>query len=76
MGTDDAAVTHPNGRVRDLDGLRVVDTSLMPQVTNANFNAPTMMMAESNADIIRRRALLPPETAPVAGPILGASGDT
>ncbi len=46
-GTDDAgAVTDPRGRVRGIDGLRVVDASLMPAIPRANTNLPTMMIAE------------------------------
>lgn len=50
---------HPDSRVREIDTLRVVDSSLIPQVTKADLNAPTMMMAERIADIDRGRALLP-----------------
>lgn len=49
MGLDTASVTDPEGRVRGVDGLRVVDASLMPQIIAGNTNAPTMMMAETIA---------------------------
>ncbi len=53
MGTDDLAVVDPHMRVHGLDGLRVVDSSTFPTVTNGNLNAPTMMLAERAADIIK-----------------------
>jgi len=46
MGDDVDAVTTPNGQVRGVRGLRVVDASLMPEITNGNLNAVVMMMAE------------------------------
>jgi choline dehydrogenase len=53
MGTDEQSVLDPaTMRVHGLDGLRVVDASAMPQVTNANIYAPTMMIAEKAADLI------------------------
>jgi choline dehydrogenase len=62
---DDArAVVDPEGRVIGLEGLRVVDSSIMPAVTTGNLNAPTIMLAEKLADHIRGSALLPRATAP------------
>ncbi|HJY93809.1 MAG TPA: GMC oxidoreductase, partial [Streptosporangiaceae bacterium] len=62
MGTDEMAVTDPGSlRVRGLDGLRVVDASVMPYVTNGNIYAPVMMVAEKAADLILGNTPLPPE---------------
>ena len=52
-------------RVRGLDGLRVVDSSVFPSEPNANLNAPTIMLAERAADMIRGRPLLAASNAPV-----------
>lgn len=53
MGTDDMAVTDAQGLVHGLEGLRVVDASLMPRLIGGNTNAPTIMMAEKIADQMR-----------------------
>jgi choline dehydrogenase len=64
MGVDEMAVTEPNTmRVHGLEGLRVVDASVMPYVTNGNIYAPTMMIAEKAADLILGNTPLPPEHA-------------
>lgn len=52
QGTDKGAVVDPEGRVHGINGLRVVDASIMPNVTNGNTNAPTLMIAEKMSDHI------------------------
>ncbi len=65
MGTDDMAVLDPESmRVHGLEGLRVVDASAMPIVTNGNIYAPTMMIAEKAADLILGNTLEAPSNAP------------
>ncbi|MHC3750831.1 choline dehydrogenase [Stutzerimonas stutzeri] len=63
MGTDDMAVVDGQGRVHGVDGLRVVDASIMPQIITGNLNATTIMLAEKIADRIRGRSPLPRSTA-------------
>jgi len=58
MGSGPDAVVAPDCRVRDIEGLRVVDSSIMPQITTGNLNAPTIMIAEKAADIIRGKTPL------------------
>jgi choline dehydrogenase len=53
MGSDDAAVVDCELRVRGLDGLRVVDASVMPRIIRGHTHAPTVMIAERAADLIR-----------------------
>ena len=62
--SDPLAVVNPETRVIGVDGLRVVDSSIMPSITNGNLNAPTIMIAEKAADLIRRREPLPASNAP------------
>jgi choline dehydrogenase len=62
MGTGPDAVLDPGSmRVHGLDGLRVVDASAMPYITNGNIYAPTMMMAEKSADLILGNTPAAPE---------------
>jgi choline dehydrogenase len=65
MGTGPLAVTDPRSlRVHGVDGLRVVDASVMPYVTNGNIYAPVMMAAEKAADLIVGNTPLAPEHLP------------
>ena len=59
MGTDDMAVVDVHGAVHGMQGLRVVDASLMPTLIGGNTNAPTIMMAEKIADDILGQPVLP-----------------
>ena len=64
MGTDPLSVTDPTSmKVHGLEGVRVVDASVMPYVTNGNIYAPVMMVAEKAADLILGNTPLPPATA-------------
>ena len=66
MGTDTNAVVDPETmRLRGMDGLRVVDASVMPQATAGDINVPTLMLAERAADLIRGRHLPEADPSPV-----------
>ncbi|MEO0860049.1 MAG: choline dehydrogenase [Pseudomonadota bacterium] len=61
--TDPDAVIDPEGRVIGVDGLRVVDSSVFPRITNGNLNAPSIMVGEKMADHILGKPPLPRENA-------------
>ncbi len=67
MGADDdpMAVLDEQCRVRGIDGLRVVDSSVFPTIPNGNLNAPTMMVAERASDMILGKPMLAEQDAPV-----------
>jgi choline dehydrogenase len=66
MGSDPReSVVDDQCRVHGIEGLRVVDASVMPSIVSGNTNAPTIMMAEKISDLLRARAPLPREAAPV-----------
>jgi choline dehydrogenase len=63
MGNDDQSVVNAWGQVHELDNVRVVDASIMPEIVSGNLNAPVIMMAEKIADHVRGRPQLAREVA-------------
>jgi choline dehydrogenase len=64
MGVDELSVVDPSSmKARGLEGLRIVDASVMPYVTNGNIYAPVMMVAEKAADLILGNTPLAPDPA-------------
>ena len=59
IDTDETAVVDSECRVRGVDGLRVIDGSVMPDLVGGNINAPIIMIAEKMSDVLRGRAPLP-----------------
>jgi choline dehydrogenase len=65
MGEDDMAVVDSELRVRGMEGLRVIDSSVFPTEPNGNLNAPTIMLAERASDLLRAVPMLPASEADV-----------
>ena len=76
METDDHAVVDGQLRLRGIDGLRVVDASVMPDIVGANLNATVIMIAEKAADMIRGRSPLPPSNLAQSDLVQAASVQT
>ena len=65
MGVDPMSVVDPDLKVHGLSRLRIVDSSVFPTIPNGNLNAPTMMLAERGADLIKGSTIQPKHRASV-----------
>ena len=70
MGSDQMAVVDDRLRVHGMDGLRVIDASIMPRITSGNTNAPTVMIAEKGAEFLLADAAPPSGLSPLPQPPL------
>ncbi|OWZ05037.1 Choline dehydrogenase [Phytophthora megakarya] len=65
MGVDENSAVDSETRVHGMEGLRIVDASIMPNIVSGNLNGPVIMMAEKAADMILGNPALPKSNAPV-----------
>ncbi|MEQ8965925.1 MAG: choline dehydrogenase [Azospirillaceae bacterium] len=73
MGAEDGAVVDGALKVHGVDGLRVIDASIMPRIPNGNLNGPTIMLAEKGADLVRGQVLEPSTLVPYRAPVSAAA---